>query len=354
MNDIEKENIGEKVCGDEGKRNRHEFKSQAGSKKMKTEEEDPEKNTSIDVLPEEVLQLILKNLETKDVVTAGQTCRRWFFVGDSICQQRAKEIEASWKMSDYVPTPAEVSCASLLAAHGHLPNQVITTKAKEIKANWRLINRSFDSYIPSPAEVHCASSFAANGLLPHQVITNKADMIAGRLYHPSLTQLQCGAALASQGYITQLKSLELYDLDISSVSAEDLRSLVKCSDLVSIGSVTCDLLSFVLSNVQCTRINIANTSLTTADTQQLVAAMVTRVKEVSLGGAGRSWWSGKLDEGVTLDMDTLAQYNGLGKCEEVLFWSVTTERYRDQLKVWAGNMGWQIEEMGGIILIKRK
>ena len=263
MNDIEKENIGEKVCGDEGKRNRHEFKSQAGSKKMKTEEEDPEKNTSIDVLPEEVLQLILKNLETKDVVTAGQTCRRWFFVGDSICQQRAKEIEASWKMSDYVPTPAEVSCASLLAAHGHLPNQVITTKAKEIKANWRLINRSFDSYIPSPAEVHCASSFAANGLLPHQVITNKADMIAGRLYHPSLTQLQCGAALASQGYITQLKSLELYDLDISSVSAEDLRSLVKCSDLVSIGSVTCDLLSFVLSNVQCRRINIANTSLTT-------------------------------------------------------------------------------------------
>ena len=48
MNDIEKENIGEKVCGDEEKRNRHEFKSQAGSKKMKTEEEDPEKNTSID------------------------------------------------------------------------------------------------------------------------------------------------------------------------------------------------------------------------------------------------------------------------------------------------------------------
>ena len=34
MNDIEKEKkIGEKVCEDEGKRNRHEFKSQAGSKK---------------------------------------------------------------------------------------------------------------------------------------------------------------------------------------------------------------------------------------------------------------------------------------------------------------------------------
>ena len=334
MNDIEKENIGEKVCGDEGKRNRHEFKSQAGSKK--SEEEDPD-ITCIDDLPNELLQLILKNLETKDVVTAGQTCRRWFFVGDSICQQRAKEIEASWKMSDYVPTPAEVSCASLLAAHGHLPNQVITTKAEEIEANW-----STGDYIPSSAEVHCASSFAANGLLPHQVITNMADKIAKALNYPSLAEVQCAAALATQGYITWLKRLGLYNLDISLVPEEDLNSLVKCSVHVAIYGVTGDL-SFVLSNVQCRGLVIANTSLSTADTQQLVAAMDTRVEEVML------------DRSVSLDMDTLAQYNGLGKCEEVLFWSVTTERYRDQLKVWAGNMGWRIEEANtGDIFIKRK
>ena len=79
MNDIEKENIGEKVCGDEGKRNRHEFKSQAGSKK-KFEEEDPD-ITCIDDLPNELLQLILSNLEIENVMTAGQTCRRWFSVG---------------------------------------------------------------------------------------------------------------------------------------------------------------------------------------------------------------------------------------------------------------------------------
>ena len=120
MNDIEKEKkIGEKVCGDEGKRNRHEFKSQAGSKK-KFEEEDPD-ITCIDDLPNELLQLILKNLETKDVVTAGQTCRRWLSVGDRVCQQKAEEIEASWKMTDHVPTPAEVTSAVLLATHGHLP-----------------------------------------------------------------------------------------------------------------------------------------------------------------------------------------------------------------------------------------
>ena len=192
-----------------------------------------------------------------------------------------------------------------------------------------------------------------SGYLSPEIVADKASQVAedlGRGPSVSLSVVQCGAALASQGYITQLKSLELYDLDISSVSAEDLRSLVKCSDLVSIGSVTGDL-SFVLSNVQCRRINIANTSLTTADTQQLVAAMVTRVKWVELGGAGRSWWSGKLDEGVTLDMDTLAQYAGEGKCVEV---TMRGMRYRNQLKVWAGNMGWQIEETSNEIFIKRK
>ena len=50
-----------------------------------------------------------------------------------------------------------------------------------------------------------------------------------------------------------------------------------------------------------------------------------------------------MGDGVTLDMDTLAQYAGEGKCGEV---TMRGMRYRNQLKVWAGNMGWQIEEMG--------
>ena len=246
-------------------------------------------------------------------------------------------------MTDYVPTPAEVSCASLLAAHGHLPNQVITTKSEEMEANW-----SYDVYIPSPAEVHCASSFVANGLLSHQVITNKADKIAEYMEDAdiednlSLAEVQCGAALATQGYITQLENLWLYDIDTSLVPASDLSSLVKCvSDGVSITSVTGDL-SSLLSSVQFRNLLITNTSLSTADTQRLVAAMVTRVKWVTLDG------------GVTLDMDTLAQYDGTGECGDVRIWSDTTERYRGQLKVWADNMGWQIEGISVMISIKRK
>ena len=61
--------------------------------------------------------------------------------------------------------------------------------------------------------------------------------------------------------------------------------------------------------------------------------MVTGVQEVVLlGGDG------------TLDMDTLAQYDGKGECGEVGLWWDTRERYRDQLKAWASNIGWHIED----------
>jgi len=452
MSEVEnKENNGEKVCMDHGKRKRAECQSQLGSKKMKNEEEDPEKNTSVDDLPNELLERILKNLETEDVMTAGQTCRRWFSVGRRVWQKkleeikfhicllchgekmdkginlgfddpdkirstkfhyanclflqspklfydlyshrqkenengdpedimggkfkypceekgctnrrqegyksfvihqakdhnglrklladhenpkvrtvvnRLEEIEAYWKMTDYVAASAEVNWASVLAKHGHTLRQVITTKSEEIEASW-----SNESYTPSPAEVHCASSLAAQGHLPHQVLTNMADKIAKALDYPSLAEVQCGAALATLGYITQLERLWLYDLDISLVPAEDLRSLVTCSAWVTIYRVTGDL-STVLSNVQSRMLDIVNTRLSTADTQQLVAAMETSVMSVVL------------DSSVTLDMETLAQYDGTGECEEVIMMWDTRKRYRSQVKVWAENMGWRVEEDG--------
>ena len=144
----------------------------------------------------------------------------------------------------------------------------------------------------------------------------------------SLAEVQCGAALATHGYITQLENLWLYDIDTSLVPASDLSSLVKCvSDGVSITSVTGDL-SPLLSSVQFRLLLITNTSLSTADTQRLVAAMVTRVEWVTLDG------------GVTLDMDTLAQYDGTGECEEVVLAGPATAEYGDQVKMWAENMGW--------------
>ena len=81
--------------------------------------------------------------------------------------------------------------------------------------------------------------------------------------------------------------------------------------------------------------------------------MVTRVKKVRLVQVG-TW----LEEGVTLDMDTLAQYDGKGECEEVVLSTLlgfdTRERYGSQVKAWASNIGWQIKDGARAIEASRR
>ena len=54
--------------------------------------------------------------------------------------------------------------------------------------------------------------------------------------------------------------------------------------------------------------DIIDTNLSTADTESLLAVMVSGVEEVRLG----------MD--VTLDMEMLAQYDGKGECRRVGVW----------------------------------
>ena len=130
--------------------------------------------------------------------------------------------------------------------------------------------------------------------------------------------------------------------DTSRVQAGDLGSLVRCvTDHVDISNVTGDL-SPVLNNIQCRELVIASRSLSTADTQQLVAAMVTRVKEV---------W---LEDGLSLDMAALAQYDGKGRCGTVRMAAAVSEEYGDQVKTWAEQLGWQIGvESSGYNIVRR-
>ena len=66
----------------------------------------------------------------------------------------------------------------------------------------------------------------------------------------------------------------------------------------------------VFSNINCVVLAIDKMSLSSADTQALVSAMDTRVWEVNL------------HEGVTLDLETLTQYDGTGKCEFLRTWNI--------------------------------
>ena len=164
------------------------------------------------------------------------------------------------------------------------------------------------------------------------IVTRKAAKIIKFLNGnvPSLSEVCCGAALARHGHLTHVKYLILKNLDISLVPAGDLSSLVRCvSNIVQIANVNGDLAP-VLSSVHCEWLTVSNMALSSDDTQSLVAIMDRRVSKVFLYGD------------VRLDMRILAQYGGRGSCGHLMLGDGSRRRYGDQVKLWAGDMGWRI------------
>ena len=119
--------------------------------------------------------------------------------------------------------------------------------------------------------------------------------------------LNLAATLASHGYITEEKiswpvaeglQLKLVNLDVSSVPAVDLARLARCArNMVMLFNVTGDVTP-VITNVKCRELDIRKNS--EVKSLALVTAMDRNVKSLLLGNE------------VTLDMETLAQYDGKG------------------------------------------
>ena len=109
-------------------------------------------------------------------------------------------------------------------------------------------------------------------------------------YHPPIEALLSAASLVRQGFLTEVKFMRLGSrlsekekVDLSSIPIDDLVKLSKC---VSDG-VKCDArgdLSPVLNNINCDFVQFEKEkkSLTTAESQALVTAMVSRVKTVKM------------------------------------------------------------------------
>ena len=168
-------------------------------------------------------------------------------------------------------------------------------------------------------------------------------------YHPSLFEVTCAAALSTHGALTQahrlniaeVKTMNLRELDISTIPAEEVANLTQCiRESVEINNVHGDL-SPVLSNVKCDVLRISKATLSTAETQSLVGAMVSGVEKVELG------------RGVAVDMETLAQYDGRGECRQVWLWGQII--YREQVNMWTKEMGWKIRRQinGYFTLLER-
>ena len=168
-------------------------------------------------------------------------------------------------------------------------------------------------------------------------------------YHPSLEHMLSAASLARHGFLTEVKFMVIFPdpgiLDLSSIPIVDLQKLSKCvSDGVRIRTCDGDL-SPVLANINCNWVQLSShyegkSSLTTAETQALVTAMVSGVKTVRMDKIG--------------DLEVLAQYDGKGKCDCIELehhrvrdgptdnWRYVNTEYGDKMEEWALRVGWQI------------
>ena len=146
------------------------------------------------------------------------------------------------------------------------------------------------------------------------------------------------ASFAHHGMLGKIDNLDLRNLDLSSIPADRLASLAACVRFcLDICNVTNTDLSPILDNVQCADINISRQTLDTVNTQALVRAMKSGVTEIYLNQKGDN-------DGVFLDISSLIEYDGKGKCEWMSFDSKTTERYGEEIKDWARRIDWNVDD----------
>ena len=123
----------------------------------------------------------------------------------------------------------------------------------------------------------------------------------------------------------------LRDVDLTSVPGEHLASLVSCvTEIMSIENVSGMLP--ILEHVRSDELSICCQTLDTEETRALVQTMGSRVEYVIL------------NEGVTLDLEALAKYDGQGNCRKLWCCDETAARYREPLINLATSINWEVNE----------
>ena len=173
-----------------------------------------------------------------------------------------------------------------------------------------------------------------SGQLSREVIQTKAETIGSKLDYSSTASLSvviAAASLSKHGYLTRVERMILSNINLASVPHAACLGDIRVDDKVWIDNVQGDIGSIV-GKIKCNWLWIDNMQLSVGDTQALVAGMAAGVGEVTLGSDGS----------VEVDMETLASYDGRGSCSYVSCWEETGDRYRDQVRRWAGRIGWKV------------
>jgi len=148
-------------------------------------------------------------------------------------------------------------------------------------------------------------------------------------HKPILSEVKQAALLAWEGYLTSLECMNIRNMDITEISSDQMDKLTSIvTKRVMLENITNTVqLSSILASVRSTRVHLLNVELSEEDTRALVTAMRVHLEEVWL-------------ENVTLDIQELCQYEGLGKCKELTVCGDTRRKYESYLRSWATQKRW--------------
>ena len=159
-----------------------------------------------------------------------------------------------------------------------------------------------------------------------------------------MSMVRLAAQLSWEGHLPSVKKMWLKNIDLSDIHEDRLGKLAsKVTNYVDIDNITpASLLDIILESVRCTELRLAHMRLTEPQTRALVTALTERLKNVELTG-------------VTLDIQTLCQYNGRGRCRELVVRNGDPwRRFKEKLQWWAAEVGWAVTWDGPDLRTKRK
>ena len=137
-------------------------------------------------------------------------------------------------------------------------------------------------------------------------------------------------------------------INIHRIPPGDMACLVRrTSDYLLIDNVSGDITP-LLRSMERGRLTIRNMKLSTADTENLKFAMEQGPKTLSLGENSYQF---------KLDMETLAKYDGRGKCHEMSLCGSARSEYRAQAIQWARSIGWKVykdDPIKKVLIVRRK
>ena len=150
---------------------------------------------------------------------------------------------------------------------------------------------------------------------------------------PSLSMMRLAAQLAWEGHLPSVKEMTLMDIDLSDIRQDHICKLTSIvTNRVWIYNITPASLDIILESVRCSKLILWNMRLSEPQTQALVTALTERLEDVML------------TEDSTLDIQTLFQYNGQGKCLKLMVQieDDMMERYEERLQRWGAEIGWKV------------